>query len=243
MATQRGQEQDVHRAFARYWDQRAQDYDLEPQHVFCSEEERGFWVGLLGELCRGRPSVVLDVGTGTGFLALMLAELGHAVTGVDLSTRMLDQARIKADRQGVRLDLREAPAERTGLPAGTFDLVISRHVLWNVLDPALALQEWVRVTRPGGLVVAIDGCFQPAPDRWRDFREAFEALPFVGGVPPEVSLRFFEQAGLKACTYRWLDELRDLRARALPPEVAEPLAGHRYYLVRGAKPALAEAAP
>lgn len=69
-----GDKQELRKAFARYWDQRAPDYDLEPQHVFCSEGERQLWIGLLQSLCRGKPRVVLDVGTGTG--------LGHLLDGL-----------------------------------------------------------------------------------------------------------------------------------------------------------------
>ncbi len=149
------------RPFAEYWDGRADQYDGEPQHVFASDAEKALWVQLLERICPTRPACVLDVGTGTGFLALTLAELGHVVTGVDISRGMLAQARRKALAAGLTVDFRCAPADQTGLADGAFHLVVSRHLLWNLPDPQAAVAEWVRVTRPGGVVAAFDGLFQP----------------------------------------------------------------------------------
>ncbi|MFQ5903915.1 MAG: class I SAM-dependent methyltransferase, partial [Candidatus Binatia bacterium] len=118
--------------------------------------------------------------------------MGQHVTGVDVSTGMLEQAREKASKSGLEITFAEADAEDTGFDDSCFDLVISRHVLWNLLNPAQALSEWMRVVRPGGTVAVIDGLWNPdkmrtrLKDAWGEaYQEVFEKLPLYGGAPAE----------------------------------------------------------
>ena len=111
------------------------------------------------------------MGAGTGFLALLLAELGHRVTGVDLAPGMLALARAKAARLpagAVRPVFAPGDAVDPPLPAGSVDAVISRHLLWTLTEPQRAFANWRRLLRPGGRVVAIDGLWhggrQQAPE-------------------------------------------------------------------------------
>jgi ubiquinone/menaquinone biosynthesis C-methylase UbiE len=85
---------------------------------------------------------VLDVGCGTGSLSHLIAEAGHRVTGVDLSPRMVEQARTKlaaADLEG-RFLVGDAALPPTG--EERFDVLLSRHLVWTLPDPKAALNEW-----------------------------------------------------------------------------------------------------
>ena len=121
------------------------------------------------------------MGTGTGFLALLLAELGHRVTGVDLAAGMLGlrpgegAARVPP---GVPAAASSGPGDAVDppLPAGSVDAVVSRHLLWTLTDPARAFASWHRLLRPGGRVVAIDGL-------WRLRAPGLRAA--AGGTPAE----------------------------------------------------------
>jgi SAM-dependent methyltransferase len=93
---------------------------------------------------------ILDVGTGTGFLSLSLAELGHEVVGVDLAEGMISFARKMADERGLNLDLEIGDAESLDFYDESFDAVVSRWVLWTLPDPEKAITEWMRVLKPGG---------------------------------------------------------------------------------------------
>ena len=97
---------------------------------------------------------VIDVGAGTGGLAVSIARAGHRVTVVDPSPDALAAARWRADEAGVALT--EVQGEATDLPTlvgeGTADLVIFHSVLEYVEAPATALAAIARVLRPGAAV-------------------------------------------------------------------------------------------
>lgn len=94
----------------------------------------------------------LDLGTGTGTLARGLARRGLIVTGLDVSRALLEQARVLAAQAKIELDLREAPAERTGLPDAAFDVVTAGQC-WHWFDRPAAARECRRVSRAGGRLI------------------------------------------------------------------------------------------
>jgi SAM-dependent methyltransferase len=135
----------------RYWDVDAATYDRDPGHYPVSPLERAAWRGALESLLPMVPASVLDVGAGTGFLSLMVSELGHHVTAVDLSSGMLGRLRTKAEEAGLKVEIVEA--EAASVPPGPFDAVISRHLLWTLPEPMSALRAWHDVTPHGRLVL------------------------------------------------------------------------------------------
>jgi SAM-dependent methyltransferase len=97
---------------------------------------------------------VLDIGTGTGALAIPFARQGARVVGVDASEEQLAAARSVAEGEGLRLDLRFALAEETGLPDASFDAVTAS-MCWPYFDTARMVGEVLRLLRPEGrLLVA-----------------------------------------------------------------------------------------
>jgi 2-polyprenyl-3-methyl-5-hydroxy-6-metoxy-1,4-benzoquinol methylase len=99
-----------------HWDRRAAHFDEDFGHSIATPAERAAWDRILDLVlppAKGLEHVldVLDVGCGTGFLALELAARGHRLTGVDLAPAMLDLARKKAAAQGVSVRFEEADAE------------------------------------------------------------------------------------------------------------------------------------
>jgi ubiquinone/menaquinone biosynthesis C-methylase UbiE len=102
------------------------------------------------------PRRVLDVGCGTGSMAVLLASLGYEVIGVDGSAAMLSVARAKLDRTGLPVQLHEGRAESLPIAEGEVDAVVAKLVLWTLLEPEVAVAEWRRCTRTGGRVVAVD---------------------------------------------------------------------------------------
>ena len=100
---------------------------------------------------------VLDVGTGTGYLAEMVAPLSGEVIGVDCSPAMLRSASEKMSAAGHRhVSLREGFAERLPLANSSVDVAMCHMLLHHTVSPRTALDELVRVVRPGGYLLIID---------------------------------------------------------------------------------------
>ncbi|MGH2487523.1 MAG: class I SAM-dependent methyltransferase, partial [Ktedonobacterales bacterium] len=75
----------IKRLVQQHWSRRAPTFDEGLTHALHSEAQREAWLAVMRELAGSRPLRVLDLGCGTGFLALLLAGLGHTVTGLDFA--------------------------------------------------------------------------------------------------------------------------------------------------------------
>ena len=157
---------DCKKVIANYWNFRSSTYTNGVNGF--DEEERTVWKQMLENSLPSRESLkVLDVGTGAGFLALLFAEMGHEVTGIDLSTGMLERAKYNAESMGLEIDLFHGDAENLPFENSSFDLVVSKYLLWTLHQPSCAVLEWKRVLKPGGRIFAIDGnWFDSRPDKY-----------------------------------------------------------------------------
>jgi ubiquinone/menaquinone biosynthesis C-methylase UbiE len=160
----------------RHWDLRAATFDNEAGHGLVSDDQRAAWLNILAPLAGPAPQRILDVGCGTGFVACRFAELGHTVTGVDLSPQMIDRARYKARQAALQIDFRVGDAVHLDFLDTSYDLVVARHVIWSLPEPKRGVEEWLRVLRPGGRLALIEG-------KWAD-RADLE--PSYGHVFPQV---------------------------------------------------------
>ena len=136
------------------------------------------WRERAADLARVGPgSRALDVGTGTGDLAIELARRGASVTGVDFAPAMLEVARGKAPHiafeRGDALALRHGPGE--------FDAVTVGFGARNFADLDRGLREMARVTRPGGRVVVLEITTPQRPPLAWFFRLWFDrVVPALG---------------------------------------------------------------
>jgi ubiquinone/menaquinone biosynthesis C-methylase UbiE len=184
----------VKQQVAAHWGRRAAHFDEDFGHSIRTPAERAAWDRIFDLVLAGKSALdVLDAGCGTGFLSLEFASRGHRVTGVDFAPAMLAEARRKASEQGLPVRFEEADAEQLPYPAHSFDLVVSRHVLWTLPHPEAAIDEWIRVVRPGGRLAVIDGQFDPAfsvhqnenARMSNEYAAIGDCLPFMGGRPRE----------------------------------------------------------
>jgi ubiquinone/menaquinone biosynthesis C-methylase UbiE len=103
------------------------------------------------------PVHVLDIGCGTGSLSLLLIEFGNHASGIDLSPRMLTQARNKAPRANFIVDFQITEASRPQFLDQLFDGFLCRHLLWALPKPGDALEAWGSILKPGGRELLIKG--------------------------------------------------------------------------------------
>lgn len=240
---------DVRARIAAAWERGASGYDQELRHGLLHDDEWVAWrrllAAILGDpLHAAVPRLrVLDVGTGTGVVALLAAELGHEVTGLDASPAMLERAKAKARARGLAVDWRLGDAEDLPVGLGGFDAVVARQVLWTLPRPARAVAAWRDSARPGGLVVVIDGWFEPWPlpvrivaDVAASLRRALRRprggqsrggheydpatlarLPFARLGDPSPFVDLLRDAGLEHVRLRRLPEIERVERRYLSP--------------------------
>lgn len=145
-----------------YWTKRASGYSEYNQQEM-ADERRFLWKKKLLELLTGHfPNKnpgdlkVLDVGTGPGFFAILLAEAGYQVTAVDYTEEMLKEARANAGSLENRIQWGVGDAQNLEFEEDAFDAVVTRNVTWNLPDPAKAYGEWCRVVKKGGILLNFD---------------------------------------------------------------------------------------
>ncbi|MEN8131808.1 MAG: class I SAM-dependent methyltransferase [Pseudomonadota bacterium] len=100
---------------------------------------------------------VLDCGVGTGALSSALARVlptPFKLDAIDISPRMLEQASSVLRDTDLEVTLRHSDVRKLPYGNGVFDLAITAHVLEHLVDPSAALNEMVRVLKPGGLLIA-----------------------------------------------------------------------------------------
>lgn len=170
------------------------------------------------ELIDCGPGVLADMGSGEGFVTLLVAPHMRKVIAIDLSENMLETARAEAARHGVRnIEFRQGDIESPPLKRGEVTICLFSQALHHAADPRRALARAVDALRPGGKLIVLDIA-----------RHTHEEARILYG---DVWLGF-DPAELEG----WLREagLRDINLRELPAEREEP--HFRPVLVAGRKP-------
>jgi SAM-dependent methyltransferase len=95
---------------------------------------------------------VLDVGCGTGVVAVTAAQLGAKVCGADLTPALLERARENSQIAGINIEWREADVEALPFAEAEFDAVLSQFGHMFAPRPEVAIAEMLRVLKPGGTI-------------------------------------------------------------------------------------------
>ena len=158
----------------------AADYDR-PAQVLGLFQYRRWHRFLLSRLDLPADSLVLDMATGTGALALdVLRRPGVRVVGADITRPMLQHAQQLADERRLNLQLAECTAEAPPFRDGTFDGITSGYLLRYVSDVPATLAGLSRLLKPGGMMAMLDfavprGVWYPP---WRVYTDV--VLPVAG---------------------------------------------------------------
>ena len=142
----------------QYWDGRSDGYcqtNLGELNSF----KKDAWINLINEYAPkvvGRKLKVLDIGTGPGFFAIIMASCGYDVTAVDYTEAMLQEAKNNAGIYINNIDFKRMDAQKLDFEDNTFDLIVTRNLTWNLEKPEEAYKDWYRVLAKGGRLLNFD---------------------------------------------------------------------------------------
>ena len=147
-----------------YWTNRASGYSEVNKDELRTQQKAVWTAELTEQIGAAFPGPqpqelrVLDIGCGPGFFSIILARAGYRVTAADYTPAMLDEARANARNESVEqaIDFCRMDAENLEVANDTFDVVVSRNLTWNLPHPERAYAEWLRVLKPGGLLLNYD---------------------------------------------------------------------------------------
>jgi SAM-dependent methyltransferase len=160
---------ELKRIFKKGWNipARVQNYTRQSAEFSEGETSVEWQNALRAALAAHTRRRILDVGTGPGFFACLYSQMGHHATGLDFSKRMLAVARKRARDLQVDTEFVFGDAEVPPFANSTFHAISSRHLLFNLPRPGVAVREWVRMLKRGGRLILIgnDHDVQPSEPR------------------------------------------------------------------------------
>ena len=165
----------------------------------------------------------LDLGCGTGGVALVAAQKGADVTGLDISADQLEKARAAADEAGLSIRFDQGDAQALPYEDASFDVVVSAFGMIFAPDHARAAGELARVCRVGARVAVTswpNDAWAQLGARLRPDYEGIDARPwsepdYVRGLLPQFELEF--DRGESTIAAESNDALWDLLAASVPP--------------------------
>ncbi|MDO4928121.1 MAG: methyltransferase domain-containing protein [Corynebacterium sp.] len=213
----------------QYWSNRASSYHDFQQHSTRSEADQKLWTHLLCPILGpAAAQPIVDVGTGSGYLAQLLGRAGYLVHGIDHAPGMLHEAQLQANRDNVPISFSRQHAQHLAFPTASLPIIINRYVLWTLSNPVAALQEWARVLCPGGKIIVIDAAWfplgvpqslnVPSSQGTINFADTYTAktvlqLPLGTASGVDDYIATFHAAGLNTVQYQEIPELAALDAQ------------------------------
>lgn len=142
-----------------YWTERTDNFSV-LRMAELRNEKSGRWLEeITSRLPADKPLRILDVGTGCGFFAIMLASLGHTVSAIDLTPSMIESGKQISGAMDISIDFQVMDAEALSFADESFDAIVSRNLTWTLPNPLLAYGEWLRVLKPEGVLLNFDGAY------------------------------------------------------------------------------------
>lgn len=140
---------ELRKEFDRYWSDRAPGLEEYTRYILDNDTDFNHTLRLF---IRNVPSdsKVMDMGTGTGVVALEMARMGFSVDAMDCNSDLLSVGDKLSKEMGLAVNFMQGDVTEPGLPDRSYDVVIARNCVWNLEEPMKAYARWKNVLRPGG---------------------------------------------------------------------------------------------
>lgn len=139
-----------------YWNKRSRSFCEDRNRDLCGKAHQVWDEEIAKYIPHDKKLKILDVGTGSGFFAILLAQKGHEVIGIDLSEEMLKMARGLSLERNLDITFLQMDSEALDFFDESFDVIISRNVMWTLENPKKAYEEWMRVLKKDGILLHFD---------------------------------------------------------------------------------------
>ena len=107
---------------------------------------------------------VLDLGTGTGVLPRNMYRYGAVWTGTDISPEQIEQAKLMAEAENMKIDFQAVPTEQIDYPEESFDVITACQCFWY-FDHEKVMPKLAKVLKPGGKLLILYMAWLPFEDR------------------------------------------------------------------------------
>lgn len=220
------------------WNHSSLRYDSCAGHGIHTDSERNLWKQYISSVLPSGSLRVLDVGCGTGQISALMSEMGHQVTGLDLSPGMMEKAMERAKAKNLDINFQFGDAENPPFDQGSFDLIIERHLLWTLPHPDHALSQWYSLLAPQGSVILIEGLWNDgslsaslrrtwsgwcdrilngAENTHQEYSSALQqALPFQGGLTADQARVLLTRHGFSDISTQDLTQIRKIQMGNTP---------------------------
>lgn len=220
------------------WNESSITYDSCAGHGIHTYAERTLWKKYISSVLPSKSLRVLDVGCGTGQISVLMSEMGHTVTGLDLSPGMMEKAKERAKAKNLNIEFQYGDAENPPFEPGSFDLIIERHLLWTLPHPKEAVSRWNSLLAPDGGVMLIEGLWNDGSystrirrgfSAWcervmtgaggthKEYSESLKnALPFQGGLTADQATAALKEGGFSDVVITDLTPIRKNQMSRMP---------------------------
>ena len=199
-----------------YWTKRAEDFAALRRRELRSPLRSYWWAEMAKHFPMGRNLRILDLGTGTGFFTFLLTEKGNRVTGIDLTEKMISEAKETAEYLGIPAEFYVMDAEHPDFEDESFDVLVTRNLTWVLPNLAETYRSWYRLLVPGGVLINFDADYcHAAPQKDlpenhahknipQELNEENDAITHVmkdkQGIRPEWDFGLLKDAGFERIT-------------------------------------------
>ena len=156
---------DVIKKIGSYWDDYSEKFD-EEHDTENIDVWKDYLASILGE---DKNKSVIDIGTGTGFLANMISDIGYGSIGVDIAEKMMALGVKHAKDKNLNTVFMYGNALKLPFMDNTADFIVNCRLIWTLVEPDEAIKEWARIIKPGGSIF----CFNSMKEnvgmtKWKD---------------------------------------------------------------------------